>query len=509
MAGDERQGRTASTTMTEPAPPAGSERVPRAVWRIAITLTAGSVMSGLDTSLVNVGLDSVGRSLHSSLTTTQWINSGYLLALAAALPVCVWIGRRFGAGRLWLAALAGFTVFSALCALSPNIETLVAARMLQGLAGGLLIPAGMTILSEVSDRSHLGRVIAISSVPAILAPAIGPVVGSLILAHLSWHWLFLINLPIGVIGLAWGLRSVPPGRRGNPGRLDLGSLLLVVPSLPLVVFAISEAARLGSITRSSVALPLVVGVFGLCAFAYRSLRCAEPLLELRLVGNRVFAAAATEVFFAGTALFGGLVVMPLYFQLALGKGIVSAGLLLMAFSFGAAVAFPVAGTLSDRYGGGVVSMAGLVLTVLSTAPMALLGPHPSLFLVEALQVLRGVGLALAGSPGVSSALAAVRSHQLPDASVTVNILSRVGGAIGGAIFVVILSGGAHGPTHASFQATFWWLTATAVLALGAAAWLTAEQRRQSEPALETLDHTTPHHTGIGRATGAARKGRLT
>ncbi len=514
MGGEQRRGRTALTTAAEQVNtartagrpdagraagrPADRNRVPRSVWHIAITLAAGSVMSGLDTSLVNVGLNSIGRSLHSSLATTQWINSGYLLALAAALPVCVWIGRRFGAGRLWLWALAGFTVFSGLCALAPNIQILVAARMLQGLAGGLLIPAGMTILGEVADRGHLGRVIAISSVPSILAPAVGPVVGSLILAHASWSWLFLINIPIGVAGVGLGLRYVPRGEPSDPGRLDLISLLQVVPSLPLIVFAISEATLLRTIAERSVLLPLALGALGLGAFAYRSQHRAEPLLDLRLVRNRVFAAAATEVFFAGAALFGGLIVMPLYFQLALGKGIVSAGLLLMAFSLGAAAAFPVAGSLNDRYGGGIVTLCGLVITALSTAPMALLGPHPNLPLVEVLQVLRGIGLALAGSPGVSSALAAVRPHQVPDASAEVNILSRVGGAIGSAIFVVLLSTGAHGPSHASFQATFWWLTLTALLALGAAGWLTAEQRRHST--------ASDNGTTTGRDKNAARKG---
>lgn len=460
------------------------ERVPRSVWSIAAVLAAGSVMSGLDTSLVNVGLDSIGRDLHSSLTATQWINSGYLLALAAALPVCVWISRRVGAGRLWLGALLGFTVASGLCAIAPNIECLIAARILKGLAGGLLIPAGMTILSEVAGRGKLGRVIAVSSVPAIVAPAIGPVVGSLILAHAGWNWLFLINIPIGVAGLLIGWRQVPPGRRGEAGPLDFRALLMVAPSVPLILFAITESARLHSAVALSVWLPLTVGLIAMAAFIRRSLRSAHPLLDLRLVTNRVFSAAATEVFFAGAALFGGLIIMPLYFQLELDRGIVESGLLLMAFSLGAALTFPLAGSLSDRYGGGIVAVAGLVITVATTVPMALLGPDPSLVLVEALQVARGAGLALAGSPGVSSALAAVASHQLADASAQVNILSRVGGALASALFVVIIStSSVAGPSHGSFQATFWWLSVTALLALGAAVWLTGEQRRQrSTPA---------------------------
>ncbi|MCG8916934.1 DHA2 family efflux MFS transporter permease subunit [Actinokineospora sp. PR83] len=437
-------------------------------------------MAGLDTSLINVGLDSIGSQLGAPLAATQWINSGYLLALAAALPACGWLGRRFGAGRVWIWALVGFTATSVLCAVSPNVGVLIAARALQGVTGGLLIPSGMAILGQMAGKAGMGRVIATSSVPAILAPAVGPVIGALLIANLSWHWLFLVNVPIGVIGLVCGLRWVPRGEPAEAGKLDLASLGLVVVGLPLTVFAITEAADRKSVVELGVWLPLLVGLAALGLFVWRSLGTGAALMDLRLARDRVFGSASVAVFFTSAALFGGLVVMPLYFQLLRGQDIVDSGLLLIAFSLGAAITFPVAGALNDRFGGGIVTTVGLVVSIVTTLPMALLPADADMLLIEVLQVLRGIGMALAGSPGVSAALSAVEKHQMSDASAQVNILSRVGGALGSALFVVILADGLSGsdPGEAlgAFHRTFWLMVAASAIALVAAVWLAREQR---------------------------------
>lgn len=460
--------------------------VSAAVWRLTAVVSFGAVMAGLDTSVANVGLDTIRRSLGASLAATQWVTSGYLLALAGALPACGWTSRRIGAGRLWLIALAGFTLASGLCAIAPNVESLIVFRVLQGIAGGLLIPSGMTITAQAAGPARMGRVMSTSAVPAILAPALGPVLGALLIANLSWHWLFLINVPIGVLGLVLGWRMVPAGDRAPAERLDVIGLLLVGAGLPLVIYAITAAAQQRTVSDLAVLLPLVAGLGALSAFTRRSLRHESPLLDLRLVKNRVYAAATVEVLFGGAALFGGLIVMPLYFQLQREQTIVATGLLLTAFSLGAAVTFPIAGWLTDRFGGGIVATAGLGITLVSTVPFAVLPADMNLISVEALQVVRGIGLALSGQPVISAAFATVKSHQLPDATAQINILSRVGGALGSALFVVILT--QHLPTDATgagtadaFRTTFWWLTLAGVAALVAALWLVIEQRRTPQP----------------------------
>ena len=203
-----------SPSITAPTVSADPRAIPASVWAIAAVVTFGSFMSGLDASLVNVGMDTIGRRLDATLATTQWIASGYLLALAAALPASGWLSRRFGAGRGWLWSLGAFTGASGLCALAPSIALLIACRALQGVAGGLLVSMGMTTLAQAAGPARMGRVLSITGVPTVLAPALGPAVGALLLAHLSWPWLFLINLPIGAMGIVLGLRFVPRSPEG-------------------------------------------------------------------------------------------------------------------------------------------------------------------------------------------------------------------------------------------------------------------------------------------------------
>ena len=477
---------TTTGTGTTPTPITGR------TWRLAVVLALGGVMAGLDSSIVNVGLATIGDDLGSSLAATQWISSGYLLALAAALPVCGWLSRRLGAGQLWLWSLAAFTAASALCAAAGTVELLIGLRVLQGLAGGVLAATSMTVLAQSAGPAQLGRLMATTSVPAILAPGIGPVLGALLLDRASWPWLFLVNIPVGIVALVVGWRTVPrapAADRDGAGPLDVRGLLLVTPGLPLLVHAITQAAEHRSLLTPAVAVPLLAGLGLLTVFVRRSLTTTHPLLDLRLLQDRVYRAATLVVLGTGAALFGGLILMPLYFQLLLTRSIVDTGWLLVPFSLGAAATFPVAGRLTDRFGGAGVAVTGLALTVACTLPFALLGAGPDLWLVEVLQVLRGVGLALSGMPVIALALGTVARHQLPDATTQVNVLSRVGGALGSALFVVVLTtrlgdGATTATTLDAFRTTFTWLTAATILALLGAVWLLHETRR-------TNPHPTP------------------
>lgn len=470
-------GSTAGATTARVRP------IPASVWRLAAVITFGAFMSGLDTSLVNVGLDTIGANLGASLASTQWITSGHLLALAAALPASGWLSGRFGSGRLWLWALGGFTAASGLCAIAPSIALLVCARVLQGVAGGLLVTAGITILAQAAGKDQMGRILAITGVPTVLAPALGPTVGALLLAHLSWPWLFVINLPIGVVGLLLGRRFVPRGDKKVTSPLDWPGLLLVAAGLPLLTYGITEVAQHQNLTDPGALVPLLAGVIALAVFVARSLRRPFPLLDLRVFTNRVYTAAAAQMVFGGAALFGGQIVMPLYFQLQRQASIVDTGLLLLPFGLAAAATFPIGGRLTDRYGGGRVAAVGLALTAAVTIPLALLAPNANLVVVEALQIPRGIGLAMAGAPVIAAAMATVARHQLADASAQISIISRVGGALGSALLVVILTnnlphGASGAATAGAFHTTFWWLSIASIAALGGAGWLVIEQHRQ-------------------------------
>ncbi|MPQ97187.1 DHA2 family efflux MFS transporter permease subunit [Modestobacter sp. I12A-02628] len=443
------------------------QAVPRGVWPVAGVVVVGAFMTQLDTSLVNIGLATITADLGATLQDTQWIVSGYLLALVAGLPLAGWAATRLGAGRLWLWSLAGFTVASALCAGAPSLGFLVLARVLQGLAGGLLLPAGQTVIAQVAGREFLGRVMSVVGTPLVLGPALGPIVGGLLTEHASWPWLFVINVPVGIAGLWLGRRIIPPGRPAA-ATFDGWGFMLVTVGLPCLTFAVSRVSEGGGTVQSAL-LSSGVGVLAVAAFVRRALTRSTALLDLRLLGNRVFAAAAATSFVAGAVQIGALVLLALYFQLIRGYGVVASGVAMCGFALGAAV-LPLAGRLTDRFGGGRVVLAGALLTTATFVPIALLPAHAPLALLEALTFAFGIGNALSVVPSSTAAYVAVRPPQMPQAVTQVNIALRLGGAVGAALGVSLLGDQTQPAAQlaAGFQAAFWCMTAFAAVSLLAA-----------------------------------------
>ncbi len=440
-----------------PGTAGGDNAVPRGVWPVAVVIVVGAFMTQLDAALVNIALARVARSLHAGLADTQWIVSGYLLALVAGLPLCGWAASRIGAGRLWLASLAGFTVASGLCALSTDLAFLVGSRVLQGLAAGLLLPAGQTVIAQVAGRRHLGRVMSTVGTPLVLGPALGPVLGGAMISVASWQWLFLVNLPVGVAGLWLGRRLIPRDRPGPARTLDLPGFGLVAVGLVALTYAVS---RVGEGRLGEIAPWTAIGALALMVFTVRCLRRATPLVDLRLLGDRGFAASALISFLAGAVQIGALAVLALHFQLVRGYGVVASGLAMGGFALGAAV-LPAAGRLTDRFGGGQVVTAGSLLGVAAFVPLALLPNSAGLLTVELLMVGFGVSNALSVVPASTAAYLRVPGPKMPDAVTSINIVLRLGGAVGTALVVSFL--GNH-PTSQSaaehgFHAAFWSLAA--------------------------------------------------
>lgn len=450
------------------------------VWRLAMVVAFAAFMSQLDTSVVNVGLDTIAADLGASLDDAQWVANAYLIALGLSLPVSGWLGRRFDAGRVWFAALAGFTVTSALCALAGGVWWLIAGRVLQGLTAGLLLPAGQTILGQAVGPRRLGRVMATLGVAVSLAPALGPVAGGLIIHGGSWPWLFLINLPLGALALYLGWRFVPRSRpAAHPGPLDWPGLLMVSAGVPLLVYGLTAWGERGSLAAPGAVGPVVAGALLLVAFVGYARRAARPVLDLRLFAGRAYAAATATAVFTGATMFGATLLFPLYFQIGRGTNALETGLALIPLGLGTAVAMPVSGRLLDRFGGGVVSLFGGFGTIAITMPFAVAGTALPTAAVLVLLFLRGVAIAFAVGPVAIAAFKAVTADQLPDATTQVNIAQRVGGALGGALFAVILAGRLAGGVDAAFQTTFWWLTTASILGLATAAWLAAAERPRS------------------------------
>ncbi|MBL1078789.1 DHA2 family efflux MFS transporter permease subunit [Nocardia sp. 2] len=464
------------TIPVDSGPEAG--KIPAHVWRTAAVVVFGAIMGMLDTSLINLGLHTIAADLNTSLASIQWVASGYLLALGVSLTVCGWLARRVGVGRLWLGALAAFTIASGLCALAGTANWLVALRILQGLAAGVMIPAGQTLLGQAAGPQRMGRVMGVVGIAVVGAPALGPTIGGVMLAHWNWQWLFLINIPLGLIGFALGLRYLPLGPGIPMRRLDIAGVVLGGGGVSAVVYGLSEIGERGAVTAVSVWLPVLAGAAALAGFIVRGLHSTRPLLDICMFTNRVFAAANTASFFAGAAMFGVMVLLPLYFQVLHGYGLIGTGVALIPFGAGGVLTLPIGGRLTDRFGGGLVATVGNLAVAITVLPLVFLPADAAPTLIQVLLFAAGVGTALAGLPLVSAAYAAVRPEQLPDATAFVNILQRVGGAVGVAAVAVILSRAANSAADPidGYHLSFAVLAALSVVAALASTLLRGRQR---------------------------------
>ena len=458
--------------------------VPWAVWGAAAIIVLGSFTSMLSSTIATTALPAIAGDLHASAGATQWVATGYLLALAAGVPVSGWAVRRLGATRLWLTGLAAFAVFSVLCGLSVSLPMLIVGRVLQGLAGGVLVPAGQTLLGIVAGREHLGRVTGTTGVAVVVAPALGTTVGSLIDEHLSWSWLFWINVPLCVVALLLGGRWLPTVRTSAAGHLDVLGRVLAFAGLPLLTYGVSEVSGAHGSGAASVAF-IVARALALGAFVLWQLRTGRPLLQMRLFANRVFASGAAAMFFGGVVNFGAQVVLPLYFIDVRGQSLVAAGLLIAPQVVGTALGFPLAGRWTDRYGAGGLLLAGGALTAVTTVPLALIGPATSFVWLGVVLFARGVGIAFGTIPAMTAGLAAVDADQLPDAAPLLNVLQRTGASIGTAVVAALYvahGGGGDAPAAtAAFGVVSWWLVAGAVLLTLPAAVLARAERRAARP----------------------------
>ena len=464
-----------------------NNRMDPRVKRIAIVIVLGSIMSILDTTIVNVALDSLSRDLHSTLSTTQWVVSAYLLALAAVIPLTGWAIRRFGAFNVYMQALVLFTLGSALCGLANSMAELIAFRALQGVGGGMLVPTGLTLLVQAAGRENLPRVMSTIGVPLVLAPVFGPTFGGFLLQSVSWHAIFMINVPIGIVTAFVAVRLLPRDRADikDAGRLDWPGLLLAGAGTVGITYGLSQSATAGSFTSQSVVVPALLGVVLLIAYVARSRRIRHPILDLSIYAIRAYSSASLVIFCLGAALFGAMILLPLYFQLGRGEDAIHTGLLLIPQGVGAAIGMNRSGMATRRLGAGLTSLIGGVVLVLATIPFVTFDASTPYAVIGLAMAVRGAGVGLAMMPAMTAAFSCLNHDQINDASPQLNVIQRVGGSLGTAVIAVVLQSKlTHhaGPatastTTAAFAGTYWWVMGLTMIALIPAIVLWRVERR--------------------------------
>jgi EmrB/QacA subfamily drug resistance transporter len=448
-------------------------------------------MSILDTTIVAVALDVLGRDFKVSIATIQWVTTGYLLALAMVIPVTGWAVDRFGPKRMWTISIVLFMAGSILCGLAWSAPALIAFRVLQGLGGGMILPVGQSIVTRAAGPRRIGRVMSVIGVPTVLGPVLGPVVGGLIVSNTSWRWIFYVNVPIGIVALALSSRWLPKDGERKKHSFDLLGFLLLSPGLTLFVYALSEVGSSGGFSSPAVIISFVASVILITAFIWNGLRnrdSSKTLLDLRLFRLRSYAIANISILVLGAMLFGSMFLLPLYYQVARGQSALMAGLLMAPQGLGAALVMRRAGTVTDRSGPRRVAPAGVVLLIIASLPFAFVTSHTSEALLAVTLFVRGIGLGLSMMPMVAAGYTELSQRDVPRASTTINISRQVGGSIATALLAVVLqrriessvpgarsglslASVAHVPTQISgelgtaFASTFWWVVGIAALLL--------------------------------------------
>jgi EmrB/QacA subfamily drug resistance transporter len=441
---------------------------------VSVVFVAAMFISIMDVTIVNVALPTIGREFSVSPTAVDGISIAFLVSLAVFIPASGWLGDRFGGKRVLLTAIAVFTIASALCGLASSLGELVAFRILQGAGGGMLAPVGMAMLLRAFPPGERIRASAILTVPTAFAPALGPVLGGLLVTELSWRWVFYVNVPIGAAAIAFGALFLRPVTESRPGRFDVPGFLLSGIGLGLLMYGVSEGPDLG--WRSAAVLAAIcAGLVLLAAMVVVELRTAEPIVALRLFGNRLFRSANGVMIPASIAFLGTLFVISLYYQDGRDLSALQSGL----STFPEAVGVMFGAQLSSRVlypllGPRRHIAIGLIGTSASIGLLALLTAQSSLWWARLLMFALGFAMAQVFVPTQAAAFATITPAATGRASTMFNAFRQLGGAIGVALLttIIVLVGETHRVAGhevanlAAYRITF--LVAAAVCLVGLA-----------------------------------------
>lgn len=406
-------------------------------WVAMAVILVGTFMVILDTSIVNVALPQIGADF-DSISAVDWIVTSYLLAVGVSIMATGWLADHFGKKRVFVVSLAAFTLGSLLCSLAPTLPILVAARVVQGLGGGALMPLGMAMIYELFEPEDRGMALGIWGVAAMAAPAIGPVLGGFLVTAVDWRVLFVINVPIGLVGVpaaAILLRDVG-ARDDRP--LDTPGLLMSATGLVLMLLALSEAPTWGWASVTFIAL-MTVGVVLLVAWVLRSMRVAGPLIELRMFRIPAFTLTMVIVWLITISQFARLVFIPLEFETLRGASALSVGLMLTPSALGVALTMPIGGRLADHIGARVPVTIGLAIAAASFWPLGQLQVDTPMWLVSVWLFVGGLGVGLAMMPNTVIAMNSVHGRFVAQASAVRSLNRQVAASFGTAVLASFLA----------------------------------------------------------------------
>jgi EmrB/QacA subfamily drug resistance transporter len=411
----------------------------RGLLLVSSVVVLGAMMSILDVTVVNVAINTLAEDFKTTLSTIQWVATGYTLALATVIPVTGWAADRFGTKRLYTTSIVLFVLGSTLSGLAWSSGSLIFFRVLQGFGGGMIMPVGMTILTRAAGPQRVGRVMALIGVPMLIAPICGPILGGWLVDSYSWRWIFFINAPIGVVAFIMALKILPRDVSQPHTRFDWLGLLLLSPGLAILIYGLAKSSSSGGFGSAEVIVPIVVGAAALAVFVVHGLRTSHALVDLRLFLNKTFSASTVTLALMVISVFGGMLLLPLYLQVVRGETPMDTGLLLAPQGVGAMIAMPISGKLTDRTGIGRIVPVGLAIVGVSFIGLTQLGADTSYWFFGGVLFVMGLGMGTTMMPTFSGAMQTLRRASIARASTTLNIVQQAGASIGTAVMAVLLA----------------------------------------------------------------------
>jgi EmrB/QacA subfamily drug resistance transporter len=405
---------------------------------VAAVYVASMLMNTLDSTIVIVALATLGRQFDVPPVATEAVVVGYLVSLAVFIPASGWLGDRFGTKRVFLTALAIFVTASALCGLAGSLQQLVAFRVLQGAGGGMLTPVGMAMLFRTfppQERVAVGRVLMFAT---IFGPASGPLIGGFLIERESWRWAFFVNVPVGLIAFLIGLFFLHEHREPGPGPFDLPGFVLGGAGLGAFMFALSEGPSQGWTSPLILASGLA-GLLMLLTFAIVELRSAAPMVDLRLLQNRLFRSTQTVSLFATAGFIGTLFLIPLYLQEVQGASPLESGLTTFPEALGVVSSTQIVARLYPRVGPRRLMASGLVGLATAISLIALIGLTANPWIVRLLMYFVGFGMAYVFLPNQAASLATISPAKTGRASTISNVQRQLGAALGVAVLSSLLA----------------------------------------------------------------------
>jgi len=416
------------------------EKLPKEIISIAWILVFGAIPPMLDTTIVNIAVNDITKMFSTNLAVAQWIVTGYTLALGIAVPFSGWLMKKYDGKKIFMGALGLFLAASLLCGLAWDMPSLIAFRVLQGFASGLMIPTLTALVVQIAGNENIGSLMSIVGIPIVFAPIIGPVIGGLILQYLSWHWLFFVNLPIGVIALLLMQWKLPKFEAiDKSAKMDWPGVLLLALISTMFILGVTEGREPDFHTTSILAF--AVGVVSLIAYlVYAWKKNDQALIPLSLFKSKNFSASFVSLFLAGFATNGPMLLLPMFFQNVKGLSVIESALWLVPQGIGMLVARPLVGKLTDQFGARLVVLPSIVISLLGTLPFVYFDSGTLHWMIWMVLFIRGIGIGGITVPVMSDSYVGLEKSLIPAASVATRITQNIGAAFGSAILATVVSG---------------------------------------------------------------------